>query len=314
MRNAVIGSLLAAALIASCRKSETPAAATAPEKPAMTASHQQEIEAWQAQRATGLQKEGGWLSLVGLYWLKDGSNSLGSDPTSDVVLPAGKAPLKAGTLALHAGEVTLTAAPGSGLMIHGKPVTSPVKLISDANGALDPTTVTVGSLSFFIINRNDRVGVRVKDKESEARTKFAGLQYFPIDPKWRVTAKFEPYNPPKKVRIVNVLGMESDESSPGALAFTIDGKEYRVEPILETGETDFFLIIKDGTSGKETYPAGRYLYVKPPGPDGVAVIDFNKAYNPPCAFTHFATCPLPPPQNRLPIRIEAGEKKYEGPH
>ncbi|MGZ7039414.1 MAG: DUF1684 domain-containing protein, partial [Thermoanaerobaculia bacterium] len=151
-----------------------------------------------------------------------------------------------------------------------------------------------------------------KDSSSPARTKFKGLDYFPFNPKWRVEASFEPFNPPRKIPIVNVLGMSSEEISPGLLVFKVDGKEYRLQPILEQGEKDYFLIFRDDTSGKETYTAARYLYATPPGPDGKTIIDFNRAYNPPCAFTHYATCPLPPPQNRLHVRVDAGEKKYAG--
>ena len=145
-------------------------------------------------------------------------------------------------------------------------------------------------------------------------TKFAGLDYFPFNPKWRVKAKFQPYQPPRKIPITNVLGMTSDEISPGLLVFNVDGHDYRLEPILEQGEKDYFIIFRDATSGKETYPAARYLYASPPGADGKTIVDFNKAYNPPCAFTPYATCPLPPPQNRLGVRIDAGEKKYAGGH
>jgi len=170
----------------------------------------------------------------------------------------------------------------------------------------------MGSLLINIVKRGDRIGVRVKDSESRTRREFKGLEYFPIDPKWRIEARFEPYQPPKTIPITNVLGMTDEEVSPGALAFEVDSKTYRIDPILEKGETDYFVMIADETTGRETYGAGRYLYVSPPDASGKVVVDFNKTYSPPCAFTNFATCPLPPRQNHLPFRIEAGEKKYSG--
>ncbi len=148
----------------------------------------------------------------------------------------------------------------------------------------------------------------MKDKDNPARANFAGIESYPADQKWRLAAHFEPYNPPKKMPIVNILNMESGEDSPGAVAFEVEGKAYRLDAIKEKGEPKLFMIFADSTSGKQTYPAGRYLYVDPPDTAGRMIIDFNKAYSPPCAFTKFATCPLPPKQNRLPFAIEAGEK------
>jgi uncharacterized protein (DUF1684 family) len=284
------------------------AAACRYEPPAGTidgSSHQKEVEAWKAHRAERLKAPDGWLTLAGLYWLSDGNN--------DVLLPS-KPPVPA-QFVLENGKVTLQ--PNPSLTIDGKPVTAPVALNNDTEAKT--TVVRTGTLSFVAIRREDaahgpRFGIRVRDTDAEARKHFLGLEYFPVDANARVEARFEPYNPPKKIPITNVLGMTADEVSPGALVFTLDGKEFRIDPILEQGETDYFIIFKDATSGKETYGAARYLYAHPPDASGKTIVDFNKAYNPPCAFTPYATCPLPPPQNRLPIRIEAGEKKYAGGH
>jgi uncharacterized protein (DUF1684 family) len=270
-------------------------------QPVNRAAFQRDEMEWRQGRATRLQAPDSWLSLIGLDWLNEGRNQLR--------LPGGAA----GTIVLRNGKAILEPAKSSGLTIDGKPVTSAVELVNDAAPA-GATVVKRGSAQFEIIKRNDRYAVRAKDAQNEARLHFKGLEYFPPDPKWRLTAKFAPYNPPKKIAITNVLGMTSDEISPGALVFAVNGKEYRVDPILEQGEKDLFLIIKDQTSRDLTYPAARYLYAKPPGPDGTTVVDFNRAYNPPCAFTPYATCPLPPRQNVLPFRIEAGEKRYAGHH
>jgi uncharacterized protein (DUF1684 family) len=171
-----------------------------------------------------------------------------------------------------------------------------------------PTILAYGSLTFQIIKRGDKLGLRVKDSQNPDRLNFKGTDFYPTDVNWRIDAQFEPYNPPKPMPITNVLGMENSESSPGAIKFEVAGKEYRLDAITEKNEPRLFMIIADKASGKNTYPAGRYLYVNPPDAAGHLVIDFNEAYSPPCAFTKFATCPLPPRQNRLPIAIEAGEK------
>jgi hypothetical protein len=268
---------------------------------ALTSTYERDVLDWRKQRAARLQAEDGWLSLIGLDWLNEGKNELH--------IPGGPA----GVIVLRNGRTTLEPAKNSALTIDGKRVTAPVELTNDMASS-GPTIVKRGSAQFQIIKRNDRYAVRVKDAQSEARRHFKGLDYFPINPKWRFDAKFEPYNPPKKIAITNVFGMTSDEISPGALVVKVNGKEYRIDPILEQGEKDLFIIIKDQTSRDLTYPAARYLYAKPAGADGRTIVDFNKAYNPPCAFTPFATCPLPPPQNRLPFRIEAGEKRYAGHH
>ena len=265
------------------------------EKQVDAVSHRNEILKWQTERSARLQREDGWLSLVGLHWLPEEE----SEP-----IPGVKLVRRAGVVALNSSQ---------GMTIDGKPVKAPMQLIDDSseNG---PTVVQMGTKRFQVIKRGERYGLRVKDSQADTRVHFQGLDYYPIDPKWRVEAKFEPYNPPKKIPITDITGMTSDNPSPGALVFTVDGKEYRLDPILEQGEKDYFIIFRDATSKDETYPAGRYLYASPAGPDGKVIVDFNKAYNPPCTFTPFATCPLPPLQNRLPIRIEAGEKKYRGGH
>ncbi|MBI3765042.1 MAG: DUF1684 domain-containing protein, partial [Ignavibacteriales bacterium] len=152
-----------------------------------------------------------------------------------------------------------------------------------------------------------------KDKENPARVNFKGLEYFPIDPKWRVEAKFEPYNPPKKIPIASVIGTVENDSCPGALVFNVDEKPCRLDAVMEVGTDDqLFIMFSDETSGKETYGMGRQLYASLPDKENRVILDFNKAYNWPCVFTEYATCPIPPRQNHLPIRVEAGEKMYKG--
>lgn len=271
------------------------------------ALYKSEIAQWQEQRLTELTSESGWLTLVGLYWLREGRNQFGNDPDpkNAIVWIPNIPGAFGGAFILEHGTVRLEAPFQPGFTLDGKPVTS-IDLKSDADD--HPTVLHIGSVSFQVIKRGDRFGVRVRDSQNPDRLLFKGTEFYPADLKWRLDAKFEAYNPPKPMPITNVLGMESSESSPGAVKFEVDGKEYRLDAITEKGETKLFMIIADKTSGKDTYPAGRYLYVDPPNASGHLIIDFNKAYSPPCAFTKFATCPLPPRQNRLPFAIEAGEK------
>jgi uncharacterized protein len=273
-----------------------------PQQPAFDrAGWERQIADYRKTRVERLTRPDGWLSVVALIPLKEGAN--------DVEIPS--KPPKHARMTLQQGKVTL--APDSAFTIDGKPVTTPVELHNDTEEA-GYTKVYFGPILFYIHRVGDDYGVRVKDPDSDRRKHFEGIDTFPTDPKWRVEARLEPYNPPKHIPMPNISGITTDEISPGALVFTLDGKEYRIDPILEQGTKDYFIIIKDATSGRETYGAARYLYASPPDENGKTIVDFNKAYSPPCAFTPYATCPLPPPQNRLPVRIEAGEKKYAGEH
>jgi uncharacterized protein len=298
-----------AALIAASLALTVPSTPSPPSTPSSDgAALRAEIEEWRSTRVARLTAEDGWLSVVGLFWLEEGDNSFGSAKTNAIVLPA-SAPAKMGSIHVEAekGRATLTVEPGIALTADGEPVTGPRELASDA--AESATRLRSGSLLFYLIARAGKLAVRVKDSQSAARRDFHHLEYFPIDPTWRLEARFEPYDPPRSIAVPNVLGHDDSEKSPGALVFERNGQTYRLDPVLERGETDYFVIFADTTNGKETYGAGRFLYVEPPV-DGKTIIDFNKAYNPPCVFTDFATCPLPPPQNRLKIRVEAGEKEY----
>jgi len=268
-----------------------------------------DIQKWRLERLDEINGDNGWTTLVGLFWLNEGRNKFGSDPSNDIVLPRSSSPKIAGSIRLDKEVVHLEANPHTGITSGDVPAGKMV-LQSDATGK--PTILKMGSLTFFIIKRGEKFGLRVKDKQHPARTRFAGLDYFPIDLKWRIEAKFVPYDPPKIVPIVNVLGMVENMTSPGALVFEINGNTYRLDPLLEIGSKQLFIIFADKTTGRQTYGAGRYLYAEPPGSNGKVVVDFNKAHNPPCAFTRFATCPLPPRQNRIAIGVEAGEMKYTG--
>jgi len=268
-----------------------------------------EIEAWRARRVESFRKETGWLSLAGLFPLKPGENRFGTDPANEIVFPKGSAPPLVGRLIVGVDGVKVRIEPGVAVHSDARPVRERA-LRSDAEG--DPTVLELGTLSWYVIERGDRRLVRLKDRANPAIAAFRGIDAWPVDPAWRIPARFEPYDPSRKVRVASIIGTVVEEASPGALVFMIDGREYRLDPLAEPEDERFFIMFADATTGKETYGAGRYLAVDRPGPDGTTTVDFNRAYNPPCAFTGFATCPLPPPQNRLSIRVTAGEKAYRG--
>ncbi|HFC31053.1 MAG TPA: DUF1684 domain-containing protein [Oceanospirillales bacterium] len=264
---------------------------------------QDELESWKQQRLASLSREHGWLSLIGMDWLHKGKNSIGADKTNDIVLPHGAGQL--GYFTVEDKSIHFTPSPDSAIKADDKAVTETIEVFMDSSGK--PTIFTVDTFQFYVIERG-KPALRIKDSQAKTRTEFKGLTYFPANEKFRVKAKFIAYNPAKEVEIINVLGLLSKESAPGKIQFEIDGKTYSLD-VLDAGDS-YEIIFADKTSGRTTYGPGRFVYVKKQDKDGNITLDFNKAYNPPCAFTDYSTCPLPPPQNRLPVYIEAGEKKY----
>jgi uncharacterized protein (DUF1684 family) len=266
-----------------------------------------EIEAWHAKRIQALTSKTGWLSLSGLYWLKEGENTYGSNPANDIKFPAGRSPEYIGSIYLQKGKIWTEIDNDVNVLVEDQKIAT-MEMDPDISGK--PTILTLDSLSWFVIQRGDRYGIRLRDRESPYRRNFEGIENYAINIAWRIPAKLESYHPPKKIEVPNILGTVSEETTPGALVFTIDNIKYQLDPIAEPGDKKLFIIFADKTNNDETYGAGRFLYVEMPGEDGQTTIDFNEAYNPPCAFTPFATCLLPPAQNILPIKITAGEKKY----
>jgi uncharacterized protein len=266
--------------------------------------YQTEIQKWREKRETELRSETGWLTVVGLFWLKEGNNRIGTDSANEIVLPVGTTPKKVGVIDFQHSRTFLRVEKDVKVSVNHKPVTE-YELQAGKKGK--PDTVEIGDISFFIIKRGDKYGVRVKNKSSRERLGFEGLKYFPAQESLRINARYVAYDKPKEIEIVNIIGDVSKMESPGYVVFTVEGKEYRLEPVTE--DKQLFFIFRDLTSGKTTYPAGRFLYADLPKGHTV-VLDFNKAINPPCAFTSFATCPLPPPQNHLKVAIEAGEQAY----
>ncbi len=268
------------------------------------------IADWRAKRLASLTSATGWLTPIALYWLKEGENTLGRASTQDFSLDDVALSPDTGAFILTQGRVRYVAHASSAMTYQGSPVTS-LELKSDTDER--PTELVAGSLHFMLIERAGHLGIRVRDSVSPNRSHFNGLQYFPVRADWHIQARFEPYNPEHRIPIVNILGMEQEMISPGALVFEREGRTWRLDAIREAGDEDLFVMFSDATSGKQTYGAGRFMYVELPQGDRVDV-DFNEAFNPPCAFTDFATCPLPPQQNRLDLTVDAGELKYQRLH
>jgi len=269
-----------------------------------SSTYRAEIQKWREAYEADLKKDNGWLTLAGLFWLKEGSNTFGTGAENDIVLPPGSAPARAGAFRSHEGKTWLALSSGTAFMVNGKPAAGEIELKPDSFGS--PDRITTRRLRMIVIQRGSRLGIRLWDNDSAVRHEYPGSKWFPVQEPFRVTAQFTSYAHPKMIPILNVLGDTEPNPSPGYATFELEGKTCRLEPLLE-GD-DLFFILKDLTSGKETYAAGRFLYTGMPK-GGKLVLDFNKAENPPCAFTPYATCPLPPKQNHLPVAVTAGERK-----
>jgi hypothetical protein len=267
-------------------------------------SYRADIEKYRRDRITELTAPDGWLAVRGLFWLHDGENTAGSDPSSDITLPARTAK-RIGVFHVSQGGVSFDADPAA-------VVTSPGgNRVNAAKFTRDETSIETSGVTIAVIRRGGKVGLRMWDPESPNRTRFRGLKYFPLDSAYHLRATFVAYEKLKPVQVPNVLGQLVTMQSPGFVEFTIKGETYKLEPVYETAKhEDLFFIFKDLTGATETYEAGRFLHTPLPK-DGTVDLDFNRAYNPPCAFTDFATCPLPVKENQLPIRIPAGELRWK---
>lgn len=245
--------------------------------------------------------------MAGLSWLKDGINTVGAGENFNVRLTDNFKQGKFGEIEFKNGQAVLKVEKGVEAQSDGKNIAGPIDLVSDEKGK--PTEIRTGTQTFYLIKREERFGIRLKDSNSEARRNFKGLHWFPVDKSYKVTARLEPFPEPKELSVPNVLGGNFKMKSPGTLKFTVKGRECSLQPVLEDDGT-LFLIFGDASNNNDTYKAGRFLYAEKPV-NGEVVLDFNKAENPPCAFTPYATCPLPPAGNKLEVEIGAGEKRYD---
>jgi len=268
-------------------------------------AYREEIAQWNQKRYDYQKSEEGWLNLAGLFWLNEGINTFGSGSENDFVFPEGKIPERAGFLMVKQGEVTMEATPGVTFVVNGETVSQYLIYHPDSSRV----KVEYGPLRWFVIKRDDKFGIRLRDLEHPALDEFHGIERYPVDPKWRIEGRVEWADSSRTIEITNVLGQTIQQRSVGTLVFTVNGKEYRLDA-LDENKDEFFIVFGDETNARETYGAGRYMYLPLPDENGTIIIDFNKAFNPPCAFTEFATCPLPPKQNVLPFAVPAGELNY----
>jgi uncharacterized protein len=268
------------------------------------AAYQQSVAKWRADYESQLKSDDGWLTVSGLFWLHEGENRFGSDPLNDIVIKAPSIPADAGDFTLQNGKTVAHLKSGVKMTMNGKPVES-----AEFKPDSQTDRLRIGDLTLYVHASGERYAIRLKDKNSSIRKNFTGLHWFPIDDSYRVTARYVPYDKPKPVVIQNILGDSGTDSLSGYVTFSLRGQEYRLEAEQdEKGELSF--VFRDLTSGKETYPAARFLDTEAPH-NGSVVLDFNEAYNPPCAYNPYTTCPLPPPGNRLRTEIRAGEQMYK---
>jgi uncharacterized protein (DUF1684 family) len=266
--------------------------------------HRRTVEAWRDGRYAALRRDLGWLTLAGLDWLRPGSNRVGASPDADVVLPAG--PAEVGVVEVGPdGRVTAT-----GAWSHEGTLVEAIPLIDDADGA--PTVLELGDLRQCLIVRGGRPALRTWNLAAEARATFAGVPHWPVDLSWRREARFEP-TPGRTIRVPDVLGIDDEQVSPGDLVFGAGGATHRLQALSGGSSGELWLVFGDATNGTDTYAGGRFLYTDAPDGDRRVAVDFNRAYNPPCVFSPYATCPLPWPENRLPLRVEAGERLPASP-
>ena len=306
----VEGWLACAGLLVACGGAGDQAPSVAPAlDPAFLADQQ----AWRQQREQDLLRPDGWTSLAGLHWLELKAHYVGSGERIGNGVRFAFGPERMGMVARdNAGRWWLTPERGAALTVGDQPLKGRVALHSDHDP--EPTVIGFdeGKGLLTLLRRGDRDALRIRHADAPTRLQFAGLQYWPADPSWRIEARFLPHPPGRTLPIGDIVGTQSDSPNPGVVEFERDGRSFRLEALGEPGR-ELFFVLADRTSGHGSYPAGRFLDAQWPGADGKVVLDFNRAYNPPCAFTLFATCPLPPPENRLDLAIEAGEKTYVSP-
>ena len=269
-------------------------------------AYESELNEWHVKRIENVKAPDGWLNLVGLFWLEPGVNAFGSDESNNIVFPRGKIAAHAGYFIVRGNTVSIKVNENVPITSVGKPVTEQVIFHPDSANLF---TLESGSLQWNIIKRDSKLGIRLRDQDSEALKTFTGVDRYPVDPQYRVEATFEKSDSTHKIDITNVLGQTTAQTSPGRLVFSLSGKEHHLD-VLKGNNEEFFVIFSDKTNANETYAGGRFLYVKKPVSDEAVIVDFNKAYNPPCVFTPYATCPLPPKQNEITIEVKAGEKNY----
>jgi uncharacterized protein (DUF1684 family) len=271
---------------------------------AQNPSYQQTISNWQQERFLQLKQPDSWLSVTGLFWLTNGMNGIGSEIDNKIGLPRGN-PEYLGSYHLKKGLITANFPPGSGVYHQDKPV---IRMPIETDHQQSPTVLKYKTLTWSVIQREGRFGVRVKDLSMPAKKSLDSLKYFTINSRWAIKGKFVAYKTERKLQVPTVMDWFWQATSPGKVLFSYNNQQHQLD-IIDSGDK-YFIIFGDSTNGKQTYGAGRFLYVEKPTTGNDIILDFNKAHNPPCVFTPYATCPLPPPQNNLKLNVLAGEKDF----
>ena len=292
----------AALLVAACSK---PAEEGAP--PLTPEEWVKGVNAWRTKHETDYRRD--WATIAGLHFLEPGEHSIGSDKKNEIDLPEG-VPATVGRIVVADGWVRYAPAPGVTASQNGKPVTGTVVLKEPGKEEADEFAIDIGDVKFAVHESGPRLSLRVWDPNGKRAKEFAGFDWFPLDPTYRVVARFIPDAKPSKLPVVNTYGDQDAMLSEGVVEFTLNGETVRLRPFT-TRPKRFYFVFRDGTSGHETYETARFLYSDLKD-DGTTVLDFNEAYNPPCAFNPYTTCPIPIKENRLAVKILAGEKKYAG--
>ena len=289
-----------------------PLAACGPDHPPPDpVQHALAVEEWRTERHESLMQPDGWLSLVGLFWLREGEQTFGAAPENDLVYagaPDVEFPDRIGTFTRDGMTVRFDAAPGVPVTADGEPVSF---ALLTAEPGQEPLELALGSLRWFLIRRGERMAIRAMDARSPVRTEFQGVETFPVTTGWSLPARFEFHDPPDTIQVPNILGTTSPTAIPATVHFDVDGTEYALSLWKDSDDpANFFTAFADSTNGSSTYGGGRFLWVDAPDETGWSRVDFNRSYNPPCVFTEFATCPLPPRENRLALSIPAGERVW----
>lgn len=288
-------------LSTACQRASSPEQAGTPNPE----EHAAGVEAWHEQRIVSLMDDRGWLKLAGLYWLDNGVHSFGSAAENDIVMPQEAIPGFAGDITRQGNMITVDPAEDEMLLVNNEAligsITFPVQ---------NSLEFTHGRLAFQFIERGDLIGLRLYDEESALSRNFEGINRFPVSLEYKVEARLVPHDPPRKLPIVNMIGQTDMRETPGTLEFELGGVSHELTPLSASDGERLFIIIADQTNGESTFGGGRFLYADNPGPGETVILDFNKVYNPPCAFSEYTTCPLPPPENRLSVALESGEKRY----
>jgi uncharacterized protein len=267
----------------------------------------EEVNQWHDNRIESLKQNDSWLTLAGFFWLNEAISTFGSAPDNDLVFQYPEAPGHMGSFHVDGHKVRVEIEEGVEILIDDEPKSQALIYDEDMD---DVAVMEWGSLNWYVIKRSGGYAIRLRDREHPLLSNFTGIDRFPVNSEWRIRAEFKPFDTPRRITVPNYIGEPTEESVLGILEFEVDGATYQLHPLADNPDERFFIIFADLTNGTKTYSAGRFVYTDPPDENHIVYIDFNKSYNPPCVFSEFATCPLPPPENRLPITVEAGEYNF----